>query len=128
MKFSVYNISFNYKLLPSLAFIIFFIFFIKLGFWQLDRADQKKIINMAFVERQNQSPIQLNKETIQMPIKDIIWHRVSMRGEFLNDKDVIALVLLNMYLYVEKYTLVDGVVSNSPKAFPVAVFFVTAFA
>ena len=44
---------------------------------------------MAFVERQNQSPIQLNKETIQMPIKDIIWHRVSMRGEFLNDKNII---------------------------------------
>ena len=89
MKFSAYNISFNYKLLPSLAFIIFFIFFIKLGFWQLDRADQKKIINMAFVERQNQSPIQLNNETIQMPIKDIIRHRVSMRGESLNDKNII---------------------------------------
>ena len=44
---------------------------------------------MAFVERQNQSPIQLNNETIQMPIKDIIWHRVSMSGEFLNDKNII---------------------------------------
>ena len=89
MKFSIYNINFNYKLIPSLVFIIFFIFFIKLGFWQLDRADQKKTINMAFVERQNQPPIQLNKETIQMPIKDIIWHRVSMSGEFLNDKNII---------------------------------------
>lgn len=89
MKFSIYNINFNYKLIPSLVFIIFFIFFIKLGFWQLDRADQKKIINMAFVERQNQPPIQLNKETIQMPIKDIIWHKVSMSGEFLNDKNII---------------------------------------
>ena len=42
----------------------------------MDRADQKKIINMAFVERQNQPPINLNKETIQMPIKDIIWHQL----------------------------------------------------
>jgi len=89
LKFSIYNINFNYKLIPSLVFIIFFIFFIKLGFWQLDRADQKKIINMAFVERQNQPPIQLNKESIQMPIKDIIWHKVSMSGEFLNDKNII---------------------------------------
>ncbi len=44
---------------------------------------------MAFVERQNQPPIPLNKETIQMPIEDIIWHRVSMSGEFLNDKNII---------------------------------------
>ena len=89
MKFSIFNISFNYKLIPSLVFIIFFTLFIKLGFWQLDRADQKKTINMSFVERQNQPPIQLKNETIQMPIKDIIWHRVSMRGEFLNDKNII---------------------------------------
>ena len=89
MKISIYNISFNYKLLPSLVFIIFFTLFIKLGFWQLDRADQKKIINMAFVERQNQPPIPLNKETIQMPIIDIIWHHVTISGEFLNDKNII---------------------------------------
>ncbi len=89
MKFSIYNISFNYKLIPSLVFIIFFTLFIKLGFWQLDRADQKKIINMSFVERQNQPPIQLNNENIQIPIKDIIWHRVSMKGSFLNDKNII---------------------------------------
>ena len=44
---------------------------------------------MAFVERQNQPPIPLNKQTIQMPIEDIIWHRVSMSGEFLNDKNII---------------------------------------
>ncbi len=55
----------------------------------MDRGDQKRIINMAFVERQNQPPIPLNKETIQMPIEDIIWHRVSMSGEFLNDKNII---------------------------------------
>jgi len=89
LKISIYNISFNYKLLPSLVFIIFFTIFIKLGFWQLDRADQKKIINMAFAERQNQPAIPLNKETIQMPIKDIIWHHVSMSGEFLNNKNII---------------------------------------
>ena len=89
MKISIYNISFNYKLLPSLVFIIFFTLFIKLGFWQLDRADQKKIINMAFVERKNQPAIPLNKETIQMPIIDIIWHHVTISGEFLNDKNII---------------------------------------
>ena len=55
----------------------------------MDRADQKKIINMAFVERQNQPPTHLNKETIQMPIKDIIWRHVTLSGEFLNDKNII---------------------------------------
>ncbi|MCX7181618.1 MAG: SURF1 family protein [Candidatus Methylopumilus sp.] len=89
MKISIYNISFNYKLLPTLVFIIFFTLFIKLGFWQLDRADQKKIINMAFVDRQSQPPIPLNNETIQMPIEDIIWHHVTISGEFLNDKNII---------------------------------------
>lgn len=89
MKISIYNISFNYKLLPTLVFIIFFTLFIKLGFWQLDRADQKKIINMAFVDRQSQPLIPLNNETIQMPIEDIIWHHVTISGEFLNDKNII---------------------------------------
>lgn len=89
MKISIYNISFNYKLLPTLVFIIFFTLFIKLGFWQLDRADQKKIINMAFVDRQSQPPIPLNDETIQMPIENIIWHHVTISGEFLNDKNII---------------------------------------
>mgnify|MGYP006163494183 FL=1 len=55
----------------------------------MDRADQKKIINMAFVERQNQPPKHLNKETIQIPIKDIIWHHVTFSGEFLNDKNIV---------------------------------------
>ena len=44
---------------------------------------------MAFVERQNQPPTHLNKETIQMPIKDIIWRHVTLSGEFLNDKNII---------------------------------------
>jgi surfeit locus 1 family protein len=44
---------------------------------------------MTFVERQNQPSIQLNKETIQLPIKDIIWHRATLSGEFLNDKNII---------------------------------------
>jgi surfeit locus 1 family protein len=89
LKISIYNISFNYKLIPSLVFIIFFTLFIKLGFWQLGRADQKKIINMAFVERQNQPAMALNKEIIQMPLKDIIWRHIRMSGEFLNDKNII---------------------------------------
>jgi surfeit locus 1 family protein len=55
----------------------------------MDRADQKKIINMAFVERQNQPPITLNKETIQIPVKDIVWHYVTLSGEFLNDKNIV---------------------------------------
>lgn len=55
----------------------------------MDRADQKKIINMSFIDRQNQPPITLNKETIQMPVKDIVWHRVTLSGEFLNDKNIV---------------------------------------
>ncbi|GDX55425.1 hypothetical protein LBMAG29_07350 [Methylophilaceae bacterium] len=44
---------------------------------------------MAFVDRQSQPPIPLNNETIQMPIEDIIWHHVTISGEFLNDKNII---------------------------------------
>ncbi len=79
----------HYKLLPSLIFIIFFILFIKLGFWQIDRAEQKKIINTAYVERQKQPPIILNNESIQIQKKDIVWHQVTLSGEFLNDKNII---------------------------------------
>lgn len=89
MKFTIFNIKFNYKLLPSLIFTIFFILFIKLGFWQLDRADQKKMINAVFAERQKKPPIQLNSETILLPLKDIVWYSVIIRGKFLNDKNII---------------------------------------
>ena len=35
------QLQFNFKLLPSIAFFIVFFCLVRLGFWQLERADQK---------------------------------------------------------------------------------------
>ena len=39
------NYKFKFKLFPTLMFVITFCGFIILGFWQIDRADQKNNIN-----------------------------------------------------------------------------------
>ena len=54
------QLQFNFKLLPSIAFFIVFLCLIKLGFWQLERADQKTQINNNYKLRQSDQVVNLN--------------------------------------------------------------------
>ena len=82
------NYKFNFKLIPTLAFIVTFCCFIKLGFWQLDRADQKNLLNDSYTLRQQEKLINLNNINIDNK-ESILWRKVELNGSFLNEKNII---------------------------------------
>ena len=52
--------QFNFTLPLTIAFLVVFLILIKLGFWQLDRADEKKAHNESYKSRQEEQAINLN--------------------------------------------------------------------
>lgn len=62
---------------------------LSLGFWQLERAEEKRQFQLLFQQRQASGPVLIEKLD---PDSDIRYQPVSLRGEFINDK---ALLLDN---------------------------------
>ena len=62
-----------------MLFLFFFIGFIRLGFWQLDRAEQKNILNDAYASRQSDSIIQLN-DIGNVNDLNLLWKKVELKG------------------------------------------------
>lgn len=94
------NIQFKFKLVPTLVFLIFFIVFIRLGFWQLDRAEQKKVINEKYKSRQETDLINLNNN--ENKNSDLLlWRKAKINGSF----------------YIEKNILLDNQIFNQTAGF-----------
>jgi surfeit locus 1 family protein len=83
------NYHFNFKVVPTLAFIIAFSCFIRLGFWQLDRADKKNILNDNYTSRQQDKLISLNKLDNINHKEALLWRKVELNGSFLNEQNII---------------------------------------
>ena len=70
----------NKSIFINILFLISFFTLIRLGFWQLDRADQKNEINQNYIERQSEEEISdqglINEENL--------WRKFKLDGEFLN--------------------------------------------
>ena len=81
--------EFNLTLIPTIAFIIAFICFIRLGFWQLERANQKNNINSDYTLRQDEALINLNKTSSINDKESLLWRRIEANGSFLNKKNII---------------------------------------
>ena len=70
----------NRSIFINILFVISFLTLVRLGFWQLDRADQKNEINQNFIERQSEEEI-----TDQSLInEENLWRKFTLDGEFLN--------------------------------------------
>lgn len=69
----------NKALFLNIIFVISFLIFIRLGFWQLDRADQKNDINAEFLLRQTSDQVISNTNLIT---KENIWRKFSLKGNF----------------------------------------------
>ncbi|HKK16632.1 MAG TPA: SURF1 family protein [Gammaproteobacteria bacterium] len=83
--------QFKPRLLPSLATLLFFPLLLSLGFWQLDRAEQKHARFAESMRYQNLPPMLLNREPaerLQRP--DMLWRPVRMKGE-LDSKHILLL-------------------------------------
>ena len=83
------NYKFKFKLFPALIFVITFCGFIVLGFWQIDRADQKNVLNSNYTDRQQEATIVLDKNNIMDEKSSLLWRKVEFEGSFLNKQNII---------------------------------------
>ena len=81
--------EFNFTLIPTTAFIVAFICFIQLGFWQLERASEKNNINNNYTLRQDDTLINLNNTKSIDNKEALLWRRTEVNGSFLNKKNII---------------------------------------
>lgn len=73
--------QFKPKLIPTVAVILLFPALLALGFWQLDRADQKAALYSQYRDRRNMEPLNLNK--VPAPggnVGALLWRRVNVQG------------------------------------------------
>tara|TARA_B110000438_G_scaffold152185_1_gene146180 strand:+ start:212 stop:910 length:699 start_codon:yes stop_codon:yes gene_type:complete len=72
--------------LPSILITATFAFLVSLGFWQLDRADEKRGIE-ASIKQANTGSVELIKEEEGLQNKE--YYEVRLQGKYLSDKQFI---------------------------------------
>lgn len=84
--------QFKPRLLPSLATLVLFPLLLSLGFWQLDRAEQKRMLYEQSEKYRQQKPVELTQLVEKKtPQKDLFWRPVKAEGRF----DVEKVILLD---------------------------------
>ena len=79
--------SFNPGLAPTLACLLVFPLLLGLGFWQLDRADQKQAILDEYIAKTVLEPVDLNVEILSGHTdENTLWRRGVIRGRYTNDR------------------------------------------
>ncbi len=75
--------QFSPGLWPGVITVILLPLLVSLGFWQLDRAEQKREIYEQFKNRQSAAIIDLNLDSPKRHSKqDILWHQIKLKGVF----------------------------------------------
>ena len=81
---------------PTLATLVLLSLFVRLGFWQLDRADQKEQRHAQFVHRQLEPAVDLNGANALLVDKaELLWRNSSVRGRYANDHIVLDNQVVN---------------------------------
>ena len=90
MKAKTGNWVFCPRPITSLLTLLFFILFVSLGFWQIDRAEQKRSQHSFFEKRQNKEAVNLGHNVIKTAgIVDLIWRKVNATGNFLEQHQIL---------------------------------------
>jgi cytochrome oxidase assembly protein ShyY1 len=89
------NYIFKFKLIPTLIFAITFCGFIVLGFWQIDRADQKNVLNSNYTDRQQEAIIVLDKNNVIDEKSSLLWRKVEFEGSF---KYIFNLLFITLFV------------------------------
>jgi surfeit locus 1 family protein len=72
---------------PTIAALILFPLLLLLGFWQLDRADQKERLFEAYVQRATLGPVDLNREeSFRESGDEMLWRRCIVKGHYTGDR------------------------------------------
>lgn len=83
------KLSFKPSLLPTLAFILILPCLIALGFWQLDRAAQKRAIIEGMTHALNDAPLTLT-QALSDPAQ-YAYYGIQLEGRFLPGEDILLM-------------------------------------
>ncbi len=76
--------EFRAGLWPTVATLLLLPLLLALGFWQLDRADQKAEMQADFQARYQQPTVQLDQASRRDQAENWFWRKVRLRGEYLD--------------------------------------------
>jgi surfeit locus 1 family protein len=87
IRLQIGSYCFSPKFIPTLAAIILVPFLISLGLWQLDRAEQKKVIDSGVTQAQQKEPLNLNNfidqnSTNKEEFSQEIYRSASLLGHY----------------------------------------------
>jgi len=86
----IVSVDFSPGLWPTVAVLLVLPLFLYLGFWQLDRAEQKRILQSEFEIRQSAIAIDLNEaRNLQDNFDELIWRKVTIEGEFSRTTNIL---------------------------------------
>jgi surfeit locus 1 family protein len=80
---------FSWKwILPTILVVLGMALLVYLGFWQLDRLEQKRTFNVMMAERWRTEPFDLNTESLPADLEELEYRRVLVQGEFDYDHKI----------------------------------------
>ena len=81
LRFRISDYSFTPKIIPSLVTLILFPLFIFLGLWQLDRADEKRIIDDGVRSAIAKPALELNNFDLKT-LSNEVYRPAKIKGKF----------------------------------------------
>lgn len=78
------------RLWPSVITFLVLPVLVSLGFWQLDRAEQKRELHGQFLSHQSADPIDLNlNRAIRETKSEIMWRHIRLAGQFAEQTHIL---------------------------------------
>ncbi len=68
--------------MTSILTLLFLALFVRLGVWQLERAEYKAFRHANFTERQQQTPVDLGMLLAAENVEDMLWRKTKAAGQF----------------------------------------------
>lgn len=82
--------DFSPSLWPTLVVLLILPLFLSLGFWQLDRAEQKRVLHKEFEVRQNAPALNLSEASdLKNNLEALLWHKVTIEGKFSRGTNIL---------------------------------------
>jgi surfeit locus 1 family protein len=70
------------RIIPSLVVILAMGVMIRLGIWQLNRLDQRRLFNTHYMEQISQIPLELTPQTIDIDLKTMEYRDINVSGVY----------------------------------------------
>ena len=84
-------------LLFTVLIVLSMVLFVRLGFWQLDRLEQKRTYNAIMAERWRETPFDLSAMSLPQNLDDLEFRRIQAEGDF----DYANQIILKSQIYYD---------------------------